>query len=96
MQPVRKKFAVAINSREDDQPTKLPHKFSTPAKNTSLGQQRVQFYMAAINGGGDPVTALGVRGLAPQASKSRRTYQVLRDLTDTLTLLEEESNKSKA
>ncbi|KAH8157618.1 hypothetical protein CIB48_g10629 [Xylaria polymorpha] len=72
-----------------DQSTKPPHRFSTPTNNnnTSLGEQRVHSYMATRNGGGDPVTALGVRGLAPEASVSRRTSQVLQDLANALTII---------
>ncbi|KAI0912245.1 hypothetical protein F4823DRAFT_219206 [Ustulina deusta] len=65
-------------------PTKPPHRFSTLASNASSGAERVESYMASINGGGDSVTALAERGLAPNASRgetylssSRRCQQCL-------------------
>ncbi|KAI0449042.1 hypothetical protein F5B21DRAFT_495644 [Xylaria acuta] len=80
----------------DDQPIKPPHTFSVPTNDSPHSQRRVQSYMATRNGGGDPVTALGVRGLAPEASVLRRTSQVHRDLTDILTLLERNGDGSGA
>ncbi|KAI0198809.1 hypothetical protein F4808DRAFT_462390 [Astrocystis sublimbata] len=53
--------------------TKPSHTFShLTSNNPSLSQQRVHSYMSTKNGGGDSVTALGVRGVAPDASVSDR------------------------
>ncbi|KAI0469391.1 hypothetical protein F4859DRAFT_488015 [Xylaria cf. heliscus] len=66
---------------------KPPHKFSgspLTTDNTSFSQQRVHSYMATRNGGGDPVTALGVRGVAADSSVSGRHAELLRNFTDGL------------
>ncbi|RYC60009.1 hypothetical protein CHU98_g6201 [Xylaria longipes] len=79
-----------------DQPTRPPHTFSVPVNNTSLSEQRVQSYMENINGGGDSVTALGIRGLAPEASVSSRASQVHQELKHNSTLLENNGDNSGA
>ncbi|RWA09663.1 hypothetical protein EKO27_g5458 [Xylaria grammica] len=67
------------------QPTKPDHKFSLPTTtDASLAQQRVHSYMAASNGGGDPVTALGVRDQNPLSSRVERVTQVFQNVDDSM------------
>ncbi|KAI0398750.1 hypothetical protein F4802DRAFT_592158 [Xylaria palmicola] len=47
-------------------------------------QHRVNSYMATRNEGGDPVTALGVRGVSPESSVADRRAVVLRSLNQSL------------
>ncbi|KAI0436311.1 hypothetical protein F4803DRAFT_542705 [Xylaria telfairii] len=65
---------------------KPSHKFSDSqtTNNASFVQQRMYSYMGARNAGGDPVTAICVRGVTTNASVSGRRAEVLRNLTDSL------------
>ncbi|KAI3323994.1 hypothetical protein HD806DRAFT_535110 [Xylariaceae sp. AK1471] len=71
-----------------EHPAKEPHKFSTQTDKDSLAQQRVMSYMATQNGGGDPVTALAVRGKTSASSISERRDEVARLLRDNTALYE--------
>ncbi|KAI8946110.1 hypothetical protein F4801DRAFT_565730 [Xylaria longipes] len=80
--------STTVSMVNGTRPVKPPHKFSEPhlaTSNNSLSQQRVHSYMATRNGGGDPVTALSVRGVTADSSVSERHARVLRNLTDSLT-----------
>ncbi|KAI0413950.1 hypothetical protein F5X98DRAFT_390302 [Xylaria grammica] len=82
-----------------EQPTKPDHKFSLPtrtASDASLAQQRVHSYMAASNGGGDPVTALGVRGRTPLSSRVERVTQVCRNVNDSMVKTYQNGDQSGA
>ncbi|KAI1506654.1 hypothetical protein F5X99DRAFT_11948 [Biscogniauxia marginata] len=74
-------------------PSKESHRFSTTTtnnnntntntadKNTeSMGARRVKEFMASKNEGGDPVTALGVRGETSESSTAARRAKVTQDI----------------
>ncbi|KAI1349376.1 hypothetical protein F5Y01DRAFT_289452 [Xylaria sp. FL0043] len=76
-----------------NQPAKPPHKFSgLRPGDESLAQQRLLSYISTRNGGGDSVTALGVRDQTPLSSMSERRAEILRSLADNTIKLQKDSN----
>ncbi|KAI3323995.1 hypothetical protein HD806DRAFT_535111 [Xylariaceae sp. AK1471] len=67
-----------------EHPVKIPHNFSNPTDAGSLAQQRLQSYMATRDGGGDPVTALALRGGTTESSISERRAEVIQNLRDNV------------
>ncbi|KAI1156644.1 hypothetical protein F4825DRAFT_403526, partial [Nemania diffusa] len=64
--------------------TKLLHKFSRLTNAIPASQTQLNSYMRALNGGGDPVTALGVRGVPPALSVLQRQAGVQQNMEDNL------------
>ncbi|KAI0598651.1 hypothetical protein F4775DRAFT_592081 [Biscogniauxia sp. FL1348] len=62
----------------------------------SEAAQRVHEYMASKNSGGDPVTALGVRGETPISSVTARLSQVLHDANGSLAQFHQSSDSNPA
>ncbi|KAI1281613.1 hypothetical protein F5Y07DRAFT_265256 [Xylaria sp. FL0933] len=76
-----------------NQPAKPPHKFSGLGPgDESLAQERLQSYISTRNGGGDPVTALGMRDQTPLSSMSERHAEVLRSLAYNTIKLQKGNN----
>ncbi|KAH8157617.1 hypothetical protein CIB48_g10630 [Xylaria polymorpha] len=73
-------------SQPCDAPAKQQHQFSNlpPTNDTALAEERVRSYMMAINGGGDPVTALGVRNATAESSIADRLTGVLQSTAASL------------
>ncbi|KAI0436312.1 hypothetical protein F4803DRAFT_572726 [Xylaria telfairii] len=69
-----------------DDPAKQQHQFSNlpPTDDNALAEERVRSYMTAINGGGDPVTALGVRNATAESSIAVRLTGVLQSTAASL------------
>lgn len=53
----------------------ITHSTASPSQ-ASTSQEQVESYMATINGGGDPVTALGYRATSSSQSIAKRVSQV--------------------
>ncbi|KAI1187761.1 hypothetical protein F5B17DRAFT_398246 [Nemania serpens] len=71
-----------------EQPTKPPHVFSAPTTAALLAQERLNSYMGTYNGGGDPVTALGVRSTTAASSVEKRLTKVSQCLRENVTKFE--------
>ncbi|RYC60008.1 hypothetical protein CHU98_g6200 [Xylaria longipes] len=69
-----------------DVPVKQQHRFSdlSGANNDTLAQERLHSYMATKNGGGDSVTALGVRNATVESSVADHLTGVLQIVGDNL------------
>ncbi|KAI1488910.1 hypothetical protein F5X96DRAFT_44997 [Biscogniauxia mediterranea] len=81
-------------------PPKEPHRFSTNSTaspgHESEAARRVHDFMASKNGGGDPVTALGVRGETSASSVTARLSQVLHDANASLAQFHQSSDSNPA
>ncbi|KAI1327622.1 hypothetical protein F5Y16DRAFT_399198 [Xylariaceae sp. FL0255] len=74
--------------------TKNSHEHSASSSTTTQGTgtgtdtgssgYQLNAYMSSLNGGGDPVTALGVRGTPSDVSVSHRHADVQRSVRDSL------------
>ncbi|KAI1748262.1 hypothetical protein F4782DRAFT_517909 [Xylaria castorea] len=69
-----------------DAPVKQQHQLSRlpPTSNTTLTQERLRSYMTTRNGGGDSVTALGVRNATAESSVADRLTGVLQSVAENL------------
>ncbi|KAI1199382.1 hypothetical protein F5X97DRAFT_322573 [Nemania serpens] len=77
-----------------EHPAKPAHVFSTSVDAARLAQGQLSAYMGTYNGGGDPVTALGVRGTAAVSSVAKRQTDVVRCLQENVALYEQGSDSS--